>query len=535
MKHLTNKQHFFQSIVDHSPDGLMIVDGAGRIQLMNTTMERMIQVAQTETFIGDHLTAFVAPDNQELCQNQLSYLIQSAETPSRFELLINGKERNVLVEINATTFDHDGVPMIQMMVRDITERQQATEELEHAHQAAAERANRFRLLVEMGRDLISTHEMNDLLHMALQRAITFSGYDSGTILLFVKDGLLEVCASLGIDAIPIGTRVENLDTSISGWVLQAQKPLVLEGKNEQFGANWRTYTRSLPLTVNLPLIVPSGDSVGVLALKSTNHHRPLTADDLDALQLLASQLAVTVESSRLYEENKSLLKELEKREIALLDLVERLMTSQEEERRRIAYELHDGLAQVAASAHQHLQTFAGHYRSRSEKMQAELNQALKLAQRVVKETRQVMAGLRPTVLDDFGLASALRHEINTLRTEQWDITYNESPNVLRLPPSVETAFFRVAQEALNNIRKHALSSQVRVSLSVQEHTICLEVQDWGPGFDMSSHTGDSGTGERIGLLGMQERMAMLGGTCTIQSTPGEGTLVIAQAPLPTQC
>ena len=230
-------------------------------------------------------------------------------------------------------------------------------------------------------------------------------------------------------------------------------------------------------------------------------------------------------------ENMRLMQELAERERRLHELVEKLLVSQEEERRRVAYELHDGLAQVASSAHQHWQTFAGLYRPRSERSRKVLGRALELSQRVVKEARHVIAGLRPTVLDDFGLASALRLEVETLRAEGWSISYEESSLWERLPSSIETTLFRVAQEALNNIRKHARTTRVRLGLFCQQHTIRLEIEDWGCGFDPSYHPESSKPGERIGLLGMQERMALLGGTLSVDSYPGRGTLIVAEASL----
>src|SRR5256885_3650387 len=91
----------------------------------------------------------------------------------------------------------------------------------------------------------------------------------------------------------------------------------------------------------------------------------------------------------------------------------------EEERHRVAYNLHDGLAQVAASAHQHLQAFASHYHPRSPQARQELSQALELAQLSVREARRLIAGLQPTALDDFGLATALRLQAEALRNECW--------------------------------------------------------------------------------------------------------------------
>src|SRR5205085_6223363 len=137
-----------------------------------------------------------------------------------------------------------------------------------------------------------------------------------------------------------------------------------------------------------------------------------------------------------------------------------LLVAQEEERRRVAYEVHDDLAAVAASAHQHLQAFARHHRPRSPEAREQFDRVLELAQRTVREARRVVANLRPTTLDDFGLAAALRLQVEELRDEGWQVSYQEALGPARLPSLVETALFRVAQEALTNVRKHAHTTQV---------------------------------------------------------------------------
>jgi PAS domain S-box-containing protein len=203
----------------------------------------------------------------------------------------------------------------------------------------------------------------------------------------------------------------------------------------------------------------------------------------------------------------------------------------EDERHHVAYELHDGLAQVAASAHQHLQAFASHHRPRSPQARQELDWALELAQRSVKEARRLIAGLRPTALDDFGLTTALRLLVEAQRTEGWKITYEETLGSERLPPMIETTLFGVAQEALTNARKHACASQARLALKRYGSTIRLEVQDWGCGFEPLAVLHEASLGEHVGLREMQERIELVGGKFKISSQPGDGTLIVAEVPL----
>ena len=147
-----------------------------------------------------------------------------------------------------------------------------------------------------------------------------------------------------------------------------------------------------------------------------------------------------------------------------------------------------------------------------------------LAQRTVREAGRMVANLRPTVLDDFGLAAAIRLQIEELQNAGWEITYQQTlPSDERLPAAVETTLFRVAQEALTNVRKHAQTTKVRVALSRVGSIVRLEVQDWGKGFDTNATKAGTGTGEHMGLLGMRERLALIDGRFILNSQPGRGT------------
>jgi signal transduction histidine kinase len=219
------------------------------------------------------------------------------------------------------------------------------------------------------------------------------------------------------------------------------------------------------------------------------------------------------------------------REGRLQDLVRRLQVAQEEERRRVAYEIHDGLAQVAAAAHQHLQTFADYHAPESKSGREALGRTVELVQRTVREARRLIAGLRPTVLDDFGLATAIRLETEALRGEGWQVTYEEDLGDQRLASQIETALFRVAQEALTNVRKHAGRARVAVRLEQHDSLVRLQVRDWGRGFGAVGPQDRPRPGERVGLLSMHERVALLGGHCTVNSQPGAGTEVTAEVPL----
>jgi signal transduction histidine kinase len=211
-------------------------------------------------------------------------------------------------------------------------------------------------------------------------------------------------------------------------------------------------------------------------------------------------------------------------------LVGKLLGTQEEERRRVAYEVHDGLAQVAAAAHQHLQTFGKRYPLSGERRERDFQRILRLVRGTVSDARRIIANLRPTALDDLGLAAAISLEVDNLQEEGYQVDYEDDLGDVRLKQTVEIALFRVAQEALTNMRKHAQTSQVRIALRRQGEMVRLEVEDSGKGFDPNASYLQNGPGERVGFAGMRERVSMLGGRLEIHSQPGFGTSITATVP-----
>ncbi len=274
--------------------------------------------------------------------------------------------------------------------------------------------------------------------------------------------------------------------------------------------------------IAVPLIV-HGDTLGVMTLASTRPERRFDRTMIKLAEELASRAAIAIDQTRLYQK-------LAEREQQLQELVGKLLVAQEEERRRVAYEVHDELAQVAASTHQHLQAFAAQHRPRSREAREQLNRIVELAQHTIREARRIVANLRPTVLDDFGLVAAIRAQAKELQAEGWEVDWRENLGVERLSPVVETSVFRVVQEALRNVQKHTDNGRVRIRLDQRADAIHIQIRDWGQGFDPEGIK-TRGAGERVGLASMQERITLLGGQFAVESGPGAGTRVVAKVPV----
>jgi signal transduction histidine kinase len=245
-------------------------------------------------------------------------------------------------------------------------------------------------------------------------------------------------------------------------------------------------------------------------------------DELRILRLLADQAAVALENARLYQS-------IADKENRLNDLVRKLALIQEEERRLVGLDLHDGLTQILLSANMHLNTYSALAKNVEKSSGAELSLARTRLQEAIREVRWVVSELRPTELEDFGLVDGLRQYAKKVaQAEGWKMTFVADLDADFTTPAVETAVFRIVQEALTNIRKHARSEQVRLSLAAAGEFLTIQVQDWGAGFDVE-RLGNENT--HLGLVGMQERATLLDGELFIESRPGAGTTIRAQIPL----
>lgn len=211
---------------------------------------------------------------------------------------------------------------------------------------------------------------------------------------------------------------------------------------------------------------------------------------------------------------------------ATLDLRRRLETAHEEERHRIARDLHDEAGQTLVAITLALKMARDHDGLPPD-LGARLLEVQVLLQQLGRELHEIAVRLRPTALDDLGLfAAAAQLVADWSKKTNVEVDLQQLELAKRLPAAMETALYRVLQEALTNVAKHAAAGRVSVIFALQDEQLNLIVEDDGSGFDVTSV--DAG---RIGLLGMRERIAHLRGSLDIESAPGAGTTLIARLPL----
>ena len=213
--------------------------------------------------------------------------------------------------------------------------------------------------------------------------------------------------------------------------------------------------------------------------------------------------------------------------------LQKVLVAQEEERKRIARELHDEAGQsLLLLAHQ-LDAMASDSRSKlSKPVQEKLTQVHDLAVETLNGLRRYAQELRPAILDDMGLVAAMEWMVDSLIAEKGiDVDVQLGIPGHDLPHETQLLLFRIAQEALGNIRRHAQASKVMVRLESGAGKIRMIITDDGKGFEVPVRISDLSSIGKLGLIGMQERVRLLGGVLEIKSEPGKGTSVIVEAPI----
>ena len=296
------------------------------------------------------------------------------------------------------------------------------------------------------------------------------------------------------------------------------KPLgVLTGASERIAAG----------DLAEPIASLGEDEVGRLS-RSLEKMRAALQESLESVAQANQQLERRVEERT--RELERLYQQLREREESRRQLLRKVISAQEEERKRIARELHDETSQALTALLMRLETVL--VALPSEEPRRRLEEAKVLAGRTVDGLHRLILDLRPAVLDDLGLLSAIRwcaeRHLKPLGTV---VRCEFSGLDRRLPTEIETALFRAVQEAVSNIAKHAQAETVLIQCALRGGVLTVEIEDDGKGFDPSK-MGTPGAAIRgVGLLGIQERMELLGGSVQIESEPGQGCRLVLTVPV----
>lgn len=212
-----------------------------------------------------------------------------------------------------------------------------------------------------------------------------------------------------------------------------------------------------------------------------------------------------------------------------------IIKAQEEERRRVARDIHDGPAQLMANIVMRAEFCLKLLDIDHDKVREELGALQEMVRQSLQDVRKIIFDLRPMVLDDLGLVPAAKRYAEDFKAQHGlavDLVVIGEPR--RFPMAIEVALFRVLQECLSNIRKHAQASQVMIKIEIMQNKVNLSIKDNGVGFNLNSVMGMNRRGDGFGLLNMRERTQILKGEINISTAPGQGTLISVSVPIEEQ-
>lgn len=348
--------------------------------------------------------------------------------------------------------------------------------------------------------------------------------DDGRLVEFITSGI-SAEARARISHVPEGR-------GLLGLILRGSEPVRVANIAEHPAAyGFPPGHPSMTSFLGVPIVL-RGRNLGNLYLTDKNGGEPFSDEDEQLLVQLAAHAAVAIENARLYGQTSESLQqtvaELRAANAQLAHLSSLAIGAQEEERRRLARELHDGTAQELATLLVRLRVL-----ERTEEpheLRLRLGEFREVIARALDDVRRMALDLRPTMLDDLGLVPALEAHTRDM-ARRWGITVRFETQGLdrRLPNQTELVAYRIVQEALSNIFKHSQATEATVTLVLRGRELRITVRDNGRGFDVGRTLASRERG--LGLFGMQERAALVGGHLELASAPGAGTRVTASLPV----
>ncbi|MCW2731584.1 MAG: histidine kinase,GAF protein [Mycobacterium sp.] len=314
-----------------------------------------------------------------------------------------------------------------------------------------------------------------------------------------------------------------LGQGVSGWVARVRQPVVIihDKENDPRYKPFESLRGSdFTSMVSVPMETDPGGLVGVLNVH-TVERREFTDRDVELLLVIGRLIAGAMHQARLH-------RQLVSRERAHENFVEQVIEAQEIERRRLAGDIHDGISQRLVTLSYRLDAATRAVGQDAAAAAEQLGMARELVDLTLQEARAAIGGLRPPVLDDLGLAGGLASLARSIPQVDIDVDLADA----RLPDHIEIALYRIAQECLQNVVKHACATNASLTFSVADDAARLEIVDNGIGFDTFEHPLGADEMGGYGLLSMAERAEIVGGRLNIRSRPGSGTAVTATIPLP---
>ena len=517
-----------QDMVDSVEDELLVIDSEYRIQFANAAMRRTLKKGAkrpTGRLCYEVLHERDRPCNAPLWDCPLTEVLRSGNISTTVHHVRNLEaDRYLKVTMYPLRDSHGNIHAVVELRRDVTaERDLETQILRRHHQLLA--------LSRISSAVSGLHDLDAILRIALDSVLeVINGAIGGILLLDEETQTLSYRIHRGVSAKYAEEMRMSVGEGVAGRVAQTGEPILLEdiSKDPRTVRLDLVSAQGIRGVVSIPLKVKD-KVVGVMNVASTEAGR-FGADDVYLLNSIGDYLGTTIEQTRLYER----LASAGERYQALL---QHALVTQEDERKRIARELHDETSQALTSLTLSLQAIIGMAEMKGiedtelmDMLKKTQSQAVHAANEIVK----LMKELRPTLLDELGMYAAIhRYAKDTLQPQDINVSAEFKGTDERLPMEVEVTLFRIAQGAIGNIMEHSQAKNATINVECDANECRLQIEDDGKGFNVSKVTQVESSGRGAGLFTMKERVKLVGGNCHVESQAGRGTKVTVQVPLST--
>ncbi|HYK04630.1 MAG TPA: GAF domain-containing protein [Thermoanaerobaculia bacterium] len=512
------KHELVLTIFDHMPVMISVWSATGKLLRVNRAWELCLGWSGEEALALDISTLFLDTESWDRSQKLLSQADRRW-----YDFRLRTRDGGV-VDTSWATFRLSDGTIIGFGV-DITERKRIEEAQEAARATAESALAKLRAIQSITDTAVGHTSLDELLTELLARLRQALQTDHAALLfLDEKRQHFVVRAIEGFAPEPMRSFPIAITSPISGTVLKEQRAMIFNDLPLPEAPAWGGWPDIFPLLPRSAMAAPvvvEGKFIGTISVTSAAP-RQFTGDELDLLRMVVDRAAPAIERARLLEQIRVSEKRLEA-------LSRRLLTVQEEERRRIAVELHDELGQIHTAVKIKLGSVQRSVGDRE--LAAHLGEAIQMVEGAVGTVRDLALDLRPAMLDDLGLGPALRWYADRFARQtgiELHLAIGEFPP---LDPAIATACFRVVQEAFTNVARHAAARNVWLDVHAGAGEVELNVRDDGIGFDVAAARDRALRGESLGLLGMEERVSYTRGTLQVKSVPGAGTTITANVPL----
>lgn len=495
-------------LVETMNEALAVMNADGALAYVNDRLCELLGYTRKE-ILGQAARSVFSPDDQKVFDEQVAKRSSGESGSYKAELIRKDKTLVPVLISSRPIFDTDGrFAGSVALLTDISELRQAEEML--------------RVQCELAASLNATSDLNTALDLLLSTALQVEGIDGGGVYLVDRQQRqLILAAHRGLSQRFVDAVSRHDLDSPEGRLAMSGRTFFSRASDMHELGRSLLAEEGIRALLSIPVLAKE-QTIAVMNVCSRSCDDILPRDRrlLESITGRMSGVIIRIQAEEsLRESQKSLQKEQK--------LLKQLLELQERDRKLVAYEIHDGLAQLITGAYYRLQSFQCLHESKPEEAKKAFDEGLRLLDRCVDEVRNLISGLRPPVLDESGVVPAIEYLIRESQKGGGpEIEFHHKMHGKRLPGPLETAVFRIVQESLTNARRHSHSDRVRLDLTENRRWLKVEVRDWGVGFEPQNV--ESG---HFGLEGIRERARLLGGRSSIESSPGNGTHIVVEIPL----